>query len=79
MIQKKFIKATNECCSFEKHVNAPYLRRSFKLDFEPEEARIFICGLGFYRLFVNGTEITKGLLHHISAIRTIIVIMMNMI
>lgn len=62
MIQKKFIKATQECCSFDKHVNAPYFRRSFVLDFVPETAEIAICGLGFYRLFINGKEVTKGLL-----------------
>ncbi len=62
MLQKRFIKATDTYCSFEAYVNAPYLRRSFKLDFEPESASLSICGLGFYRLFLNGTEITKGAL-----------------
>lgn len=62
MLQKKFIKATAEYCSFEKHVNAPYLRRSFELDFLPKKAQVSICGLGFYRLWINGKEITKGLL-----------------
>ena len=59
-MNKQFIKATQECCSFEKHVPAPYLRKSFMLDFLPEKAEISICGLGFYRLFVNGKDITKG-------------------
>lgn len=62
MLQKRFIKATDKYCSFEAYVNAPYLRRSFELDFEPESAHLSICGLGFYRLFINGTEITKGAL-----------------
>ena len=62
MLQKKFIKATSAYCSFDNHVNAPYLRRSFTLDFTPETARIAICGLGFYRLFINGKDITKGAL-----------------
>jgi len=60
MIQKKFIKATQNYCDFDNHVNAPYLRRSFKLDFLPENAKISICGLGFYRLYLNGKDITKG-------------------
>lgn len=62
MLQKKFIKATNTYCSFDNHVNAPYLRRSFDMDFVPETAQISICGLGFYRLFINGKDITKGAL-----------------
>jgi alpha-L-rhamnosidase len=32
------------------------------LDFVPEKAEISICGLGFYCLFINGREITKGYL-----------------
>ena len=60
MIRKKFIRAAVPFCSFGHHVNAPYLRRSFFLDFKPEKAQIEICGLGFYRLFINGKEITKG-------------------
>lgn len=59
---KNFIKATEECCSFDKHVNAPYIRKRFELDFLPQRAEIAICGVGFYRLFVNGKELTKGLL-----------------
>lgn len=59
-MNKKFIKATNEACSFEKHVSDPYIRKSFILDFLPKKAEISICGLGFYRLFINGKEITKG-------------------
>ncbi len=59
-MNKNFIKATEECCSFEKHIPAPCLRKSFTLDFESESANLSICGLGFYRLFINGCEITKG-------------------
>lgn len=62
MLQKKFIKATSAYCGFDNHVNAPYLRRSFTLDFTPKTAQIDICGLGFYRLFINGKDITKGAL-----------------
>lgn len=59
-MNKKFIKATEERCNFEHHIPAPYFRKGFTLDFIPENAEISICGLGFYKLFVNGTEITKG-------------------
>ena len=61
-MKKKFIKATEDYCSREKHIAAPYIRRSFELDFSPEKAEISICGLGFYCLYINGQEITKGYL-----------------
>ena len=61
-MKKNFIKATDDYCSREKHIAAPYIRRSFELDFSPEKAEISICGLGFYCLFINGQEITKGYL-----------------
>ncbi len=61
-MEKKFIKATKEYCSLDHHVAAPYLRRIFEVPFAVEKAGICICGLGFYRLFINGEEITKGAL-----------------
>ena len=59
-MKKIFIKATEEYCDIDRHVAAPLLRKTFELDFVPETAEVSICGLGFYRLFVNGKEITKG-------------------
>lgn len=61
-MERIFIKATEEACSLQHHVNAPYFRRVFDLAQVPEQAEIAICGLGFYRLYVNGREITKGML-----------------
>lgn len=60
MLNKRFICASTAPCSFSAHVPAPYFRRTFTLEFAPHEANVDICGLGFYRLFVNGQEITKG-------------------
>jgi len=60
MFSKKFIKATAEFATFENPVSAPYLRKSFDLDFVPEKAEITICGLGFYELYINGKNVTKG-------------------
>lgn len=57
---KKFIKATDKLCSFEEFVPAPYFRKEFELDFKPVNAEITICGLGFYELYINGKNITKG-------------------
>ena len=59
-LSTKFIKAQDAMCSFENHVPAPYLRKEFQLDFVPEKAEITICGLGFYELYINGKDITKG-------------------
>ena len=59
-MKKQFICADQKLCDTKQHVPAPALRRSFTLDFLPTAAHLEICGLGFYALFVNGQEITKG-------------------
>ncbi len=59
-MEKKFVKATESYSTLEHHVSAPYMRRSFDLTFVPEKAQISICGLGFYVLYINGHDITKG-------------------
>ena len=41
---------------------APYIRKAFELCFKPLKAVIRITTNGFYRLFVNGEEITKCVL-----------------
>ena len=56
----RFIKATRDMCDFDHPVPAPYIRKSFVLDFEPKRAEIVLCGLGFYELYVNGQNVTKG-------------------
>ena len=55
---KQFIGASHEYADYDRQVPAPYLRRRFSLKQKPESAEILISGLGFYRLFVNGKEIT---------------------
>lgn len=57
---RNFIMATDEVCDFDKSVPAPYLRKKFTLDFVPKKAEITITGLGFYELYINGENITKG-------------------
>ena len=61
-MNKQFIKASAERCTFDRHVPAPYLRKRFVLDFVPERAELSICGLGFYVLYINGVNVTKGML-----------------
>lgn len=36
MFSKNFYGAGKEYCTYDKHVNAPYLRRTFELDKIPE-------------------------------------------
>lgn len=56
---KYFICATEERNTYDNHIRAPYFRKNFTLD-ENKNAQLLICGLGFYRVFLNGREITKG-------------------
>ncbi|WMJ23177.1 family 78 glycoside hydrolase catalytic domain [Paludicola sp. MB14-C6] len=63
-----FISATTEFCDLEKHVNAPYLRKSFNLEGNTKDAKLIISGLGFYDAYINGKRINKGeLMPYISA------------
>lgn len=56
----KFISAGNECADFDNMVNAPMFRKSFEIEKMPQKAELTICGLGFYELFLNGCNITRG-------------------
>ena len=55
-----FVCAQTEKNEFSRHVRAPYIRKTFTLEKAPQSACLDVCGLGFYRLFVNGRELTKG-------------------
>lgn len=59
-MNKIFVKATEKFSETNSFVNAPYMRKSFTLDAVPDKAEISISGLGFYVLYVNGKDITKG-------------------
>lgn len=63
MIKKySYIKASEEFCTLEKHIPAPYFRRNFIVSQEMKSAKLKITGLGFYELHFNGVDITKGFL-----------------
>jgi len=56
-----FIGATREYAELGKPVPAPMLRKSFVLSGKTiGKACLSICGLGFYVLYVNGHNVTKG-------------------
>ena len=59
MFSNKFIQATKDYCTFDNHINAPLMRKTFYVQ-DNSKGEITICGLGFYRLFINGKEITKS-------------------
>jgi alpha-L-rhamnosidase len=56
-----FISATKEFNTQAKPVNAPYIRKKFTVS-GCDSAEITVTGLGFYELYVNGENVTKGLL-----------------
>ena len=45
-----------------KKIPAPYIRRDFDLKKLPSSADLLVSSAGFYRVWVNGTEVTRGLL-----------------
>ncbi|MBR6808433.1 MAG: family 78 glycoside hydrolase catalytic domain [Clostridia bacterium] len=59
---KKFISPGFGAGSLEKPHPAPLIRKSFNIEVPPKKATLTVTGIGFYRLFVNGCEITRGLL-----------------
>ncbi len=59
---KNYVAAGIEYSSYTKHIRAPLFRKSITLEKKPQSAEILITGQGFYQLFVNGKDITKGFL-----------------
>ena len=57
-----YISAGTEHFTLKTTPPAPYIRKAFELASKPEKAVIRITSTGFYRLFINGTEITKCVL-----------------
>jgi alpha-L-rhamnosidase len=41
----------------ERHHRAPLLRRGFRLRESPARARVYVCGLGYYELYLNGAKV----------------------
>ncbi len=59
---EKFIAATYKYTDFFEHIPAPLFRKSFEINDGLAEASVTITGLGFYKLYINGKDITKGML-----------------
>ena len=56
----RYIAADKGFNTRQKHVNAPLFRKQFRCDGLPEQAVLRVACVGLYRLYVNGTEVTKG-------------------
>ena len=61
-MKRQFIGADREWADFGRTSPAPLFRKTFTLDEAPERAHITVAAAGFYRLFVNGKDITRGFL-----------------
>ena len=56
----RFVCATTEYNTYENHVPNPQFRTSFMLSEIPAQAELTVCGLGYYEVYLNGQNITKG-------------------
>ena len=61
-MKRQFIGADREWADFGRTSPAPLFRKTFTLDEAPERAHITVAAAGFYRLFINGKDITRGFL-----------------
>ena len=61
-MNKTFITASETFCTLTERVPEYYFRKTFLLPEGAEKVSLSISGLGFYRLYLNGRELTKGLL-----------------
>ncbi len=61
MYPEKFIWASDEKTTLDKHIPAPFFRKTFISDIETT-AHVIITACGFYELYINGRNYTKGAL-----------------
>lgn len=59
---KRFIYAGADYSEYDHFVPAPYFRKTFYANESGGNYTLLMTGLGFYRVWINGVEITKGLL-----------------
>lgn len=61
-LSDRFISASEKMCEYDVFVPAPYFRKNVIIDKNAEKAEMSVCGLGFYRFFLDGEELTRGFL-----------------
>ena len=59
-LSRNFISANTAMCELTAWVAAPYLRKNVSLEKTPIKAELSVCGLGFYRFWLDGEELTRG-------------------
>jgi len=59
---RRYISATKEYSCLESFVSAPLLRKTFNITDEFKSVTVKIAVAGFYELYINGVDITKGFL-----------------
>ena len=55
-----YISGGTEFNTRDKNVSAPLLRKLFDIEYVGSKAKLYISAVGFYRVFLNGKELTKG-------------------
>ncbi len=59
-LSRSFVSATHEMSTLYSRIPAPYLRKTVTVGDSPVKAQLSVCGLGFYRFWLNGVELTRG-------------------
>ena len=59
LLKNSFICRNEKVGGMYDRVNAPLFRKDFDIN-NYKSAKLYICGLGLYELFINGKKITKG-------------------
>lgn len=62
MLSDKFVCATHALADFDNVIGSPYMRYVFDCGKKVRKAVFTVTGLGFYRFWMNGRELTKGYL-----------------
>ena len=67
LLSDKFISAGDKYSTISERIPAPIFKKTVLISNIILKAEITVCGLGFYELYINGENITKGRLRaHIS-------------
>ena len=59
-LSRHFISATQQMSTLYEQIPSPYLRKTILITEDIVRAELSVCGLGFYRFWFNGTELTRG-------------------
>ena len=60
LITRNFICSGFGISDYKTYYSAPLMRKKLFLREKPKKASLLFSGLGYYRLFINGEEITRG-------------------